>query len=48
MTSVSFCLNLTGSCFRNQVPQNFVGVELKTDYLDMQNEYLFRYVNCIR
>jgi hypothetical protein len=31
-----------------QVPQNFVGVELKTDYLDMQNEYLFRYVNCIR
>eukprot|EP00613_Pedinella_sp_CCMP2098_P050837 CAMPEP_0171825626 /NCGR_PEP_ID=MMETSP0992-20121227/5639_1 /TAXON_ID=483369 /ORGANISM="non described non described, Strain CCMP2098" /LENGTH=1435 /DNA_ID=CAMNT_0012440573 /DNA_START=137 /DNA_END=4444 /DNA_ORIENTATION=- len=31
-----------------QVPQNFVGIELKTDYLDMQNEYLFRYVNCIR
>ena len=25
-----------------QVPQNFVGIELATDYLDMQNEYLFR------
>ena len=23
-------------------------MELATDYLDMQNEYLFRYVNCIR
>ena len=31
-----------------QVPQNFIGIELATDYLDMQNEYLFRYVNCIR
>jgi hypothetical protein len=31
-----------------QVPQNFIGVELSTDYLDMQNEYLFRYVNCMR
>jgi len=31
-----------------QVPQNFIGVELATDYLDMQNEYLFRYVNCQR
>ena len=26
-----------------QVPQNFIGVELATDYLDMQNEFLFRY-----
>mmetsp|Transcript_9403 Transcript_9403/g.18876 ORF Transcript_9403/g.18876 Transcript_9403/m.18876 type:complete len:884 (+) Transcript_9403:305-2956(+) len=31
-----------------QVPQNFIGVELATDYLDMQNEFLFRYVNCMR
>ena len=31
-----------------QVPQNFIGVDLATDYLDMQNEYLFRYVNCMR
>jgi len=31
-----------------QVPQNFISVDLATDYLDMQNEFLFRYVNCQR
>ena len=31
-----------------QVPQSFVGVELASDYLDVQNEYGFRFVNCMR